>query len=796
MLVMKFGGTSVADAARIDEVARLIAAADEPVAAVVSAMSGVTDTLLQLGRAAASGHEVQATLAALRARHQSCPVDAIGAAALARDLDELERLLQGVALLRELTPRSIALLASFGERLSASIAASSLRALGRHAEAIDARRFVVTDARHESASVDLEATRARADKVIRPLLSRGVTPIITGFIGATPDGTTTLLGRGGSDWSGAIVGAVLDAREIWIWTDVDGILTADPRIVKEARRLDRVSYREAAEMSYFGAKVVHPKTMMPAQRQGIPIRIRSTFEPDKPGTVIDIDAPTLPQGVKTVTAIRALALVTIEGNGLSGVPGSARRIFHAAEQSGANVIMISQASSEQTVSLVVREDEVGALDAALKSSFDLEIRAGLVSAPRIQTGMAAVSIIGEGMAGTPGVSARFFGALGAARVNVAAIAQGASELSISVAVRESDAVRAVQVAHTAFGLTRVVHVALLGVGRVAGSLLRMIDETRTELAAQHGISLAIIGAATRSKAFTSDAAVPPTDVQARLDAAGPRPTDDAWLAALRGRATDLVLVDLSGSDTSDLHVAALQGGFHVVTANKIPLAGPRHADIARAAREAGVRYGFETTVGAGLPVVGTLRDLVHTGDRILSVEGCFSGTLGFVATRLQDGAPLADVIADAQARGYTEPDPRDDLSGKDVARKAMILARAMGWKVEDHDLTLTPFVPGLERGLDAAIEVEGPQMAAACADAAARGATLRYVARLEDGRVQVGLREVPVDSPIGSLRGPDNLLVFRTSRYRDNPLVVRGPGAGADVTAAGVLGDILRIAGL
>lgn len=799
MLVMKFGGTSVANGDRIREVARLAAAANEPVAVVVSAMSGVTDTLLTLGRRAATGdaEAVRAGLDALRERHLAVPVDGEAEARLREDLGELDRLLHGVLLLGELTPRSTALLASFGERLCATITAALLRATSHAAQAVDARRFVVTDDRYESATVDLAATRAQADVVLRPLLAAGSIPVITGFIGATPAGATTLLGRGGSDWTGAIVGAVLDAREIWIWTDVDGILTADPRIVKEARRLDAVSYREAAEMSYFGAKVVHPKTMAPAQRQGIPIRIRSTFAPDLPGTLILATAPALPQGVKTVTAIRDLALITVEGSGLSGVPGSARRIFHAAEQSGANVIMISQASSEQTVSLVVRSSEAEDLAAALRGAFELEILTDVVAPPRVQPGMAAVSIIGEGMAGVPGVSARFFGALGAAGVNVAAIAQGASELSISVAVRDADAVRAVQVAHTAFGLTRVVNLALVGVGRVAQALLRMIEETRQDLADRHGLELRVIGAATRSRAIVDHAGLAIDGLRGALDAADDRPTDAAWIAALReGHATDVVVVDLSGGDTTDLQLAALTAGFHVVTANKIPLASDRHAELAHAARAAGVRYGFETTVGAGLPVIGTLRDLVHTGDRILSVEGCFSGTLGFVATRLQDGEPLGAVIADAHARGYTEPDPRDDLSGKDVARKAMILARAMGWDVDASRLSLEPFVPDLDDGLEAAVVRHGAAFSARFAASAARGSTWRYVARLEGGQVSVALREVPLDSPIGSLRGPDNLLVFRTARYRDNPLVVRGPGAGADVTAAGVLGDVLRIAGV
>jgi aspartokinase/homoserine dehydrogenase 1 len=619
-----------------------------------------------------------------------------------------------------------------------------------------------------------------------------VVPVVTGFIGATEAGVTTLLGRGGSDYTGALVGAMLDADEVWIWTDVDGILTADPRLVRDARPLAKVSYREAAEMSYFGAKVVHPKTMLPCAERGIPIRIRSTFEPGRPGTWISADSSEVPFGVKTVTAVRRQALVTVEGRGLAGVPGTARRILGAAEAAGVNVVMISQASSEQAVSLVVPETDAARLGARLEADFALEREAGLLDPVRIQADVAVLSAVGEGMAGTPGISARLFRALGRTGVNVRAIAQGASELSISAAIGEVDVPKAVRAVHAAFGLTRRVDLAVLGTGRVARSFLRMLDETRAALRRSHGLDLAVLAIANRTSLWLDEHGGASID-----GAAEPRPGDGVLLARLDvARQGPVVLVDLTGSDTTALHLDAVDRGFHVVTANKIPLSGPLAASQAllAARRATGAAYGYETTFGAGLPVLHTLQELLATGDGVEEVSGCFSGTLGFLATRLQDGATLADAVREAEDLGYTEPDPRDDLSGLDVARKALIIARALGRPLEPDAVRRVPFVEGLERGLDVALAAEGPRLAARLADAAARGRVLRYVASIRADGVDVGLVEVPSDSPIGSLRGPDNILVFRTSRYQDRPLVVRGPGAGADVTAAGVLGDVIRVA--
>ncbi len=798
MLIVKFGGTSLADRERLNRAAGIVKNHSGPVACVVSAIGDTTDRLLEAGAHAEAGDALGASaiVQALREAHRlAAPKDATLQVHLDQLFTELSSILEGVRLLRELTPRSMALLSSFGERLSAPLFASLLP----EAEAVDAREVIVTTEEPAEARVLFEATAARVAERLRPIIDEGRVAVVTGFVGASEQGITTTLGRGGSDYTATLLGAFLEADEIHIYTDVDGVLTADPRLVRDARSLARVTYREAAEMSYFGARVLHPRTIQPAAAKQIPIRVRSSFQPERLGTLIAAEAPQAEAGVKTVTSARGQALVTIDGPGMAGVPGVARRVFEASELSGVNVVMISQASSEQTVSLVVSGVDAAALSAALEQRFAPELASGEIEEISTRAPVAVVSIIGDGMSGTPGIAGRLFSALGQAQVNVLAIAQGGSELSISAAVDEEQVERAVRAAHSAFGLTHVVNLLLLGAGTVGETLLRQLAETREAMRSELDLELRVVGLATSKKLLFDSHGVDPRAAIARLQtvAAEPRPDDATLIARFAAQqATEAVLIDATAAELTDLHLAALEAGAHVVTANKKPLSDRRErtAALFSAARKSGVRYRYETTFGAGLPVLHTLEELVHTGDRILGIRGCLSGTLGFVVTRIDEGASLLEATREAQERGFTEPDPREDLSGADVGRKALIIAHAAGIDLEPEDLELEPLVPGLDAGLEAACEVFEKELAVRRAEAESEGRVLRYIAEITPEKTRVGLYAVAADSPIGVLRGPDNILVFRTTRYDELPLVIRGPGAGAEVTAAGVLGDVLKTA--
>ncbi len=819
MLVHKFGGTSVENAARFQAAAELVLAHGRPAVVVTSAMAGVTDRLLAAAQAAEAGRDAdaRAALDELRIRHRQA-ADAIAAGAAAREslrgrlgegLDELAQLLHGVRLLRELTPRSRDLILSFGERLAALLFAAALDERGAGFRPVDARDFLRTDDGFGEASVDFDASRRLARAQLLPPDEREI-PVVTGFIAATADGLTTTLGRGGSDYTASLLGAFLDADEIWIWTDVDGVMTADPRVAPEARTLEAITYREAAEMAFFGSKVVHPRTMIPAVAAGIPVRIRNSFHPDRPGTRIAPGGGAAFQGVKTVASIGEMAMVTVEGRGMAGVTGIAARVFGAVARAGVNIYMISQSSSEQNISFLVRAADGPQAIAALEAELAPERLRRNVDPIDAQAPVGILTIVGEGMKGTPGISQRLFTALGRARINVLAIAQGSSELSVSVVVAQDDLHRAVGAVHTRFGLTRDTHVFLLGKGAIGRALLRQLLDARDRLRREHGLSLRVIGVAGRDEWLFHPLGL--SEDRLRRIAAGeslhalggaPRPADEEIIERLRRtQRLDVALVDATAAETGPLQLRALQAGFHVVTANKKPLSGPlaMYRALREAAAAQGVGLHFETTFGAGLPVLFTLQDLLATHDRIHRVSGCFSGTLGFICTGLQEGRPFADLVREAKARGFTEPDPRDDLSGLDVARKALIIAREIGAAIEMSDVKLEGLLPPEFAALPdvAAFLARVPELNASFAEraAAARaaGKTLRFVAEITPTAASVGLRAVPLESAEGQLFGPDNILVYQTDRYREHALVIRGPGAGAEVTAAGVFGDLLKVA--
>lgn len=808
-VVHKFGGTSVADAERYRHVAQLLLAREEPVqVTVVSAMKGVTDALIAMAEAAASGSiDWRELWHELRGRHRAAAVALLGEAAgptlewLDQRFDHLAQVLAALAVIGELPNEVLERVQGLGEVYSAHLLGHHLQALGEDCAVLDARDVLVVERNELGVAVDWALSAARLAEW------RGGHPqprvVATGFVARNHGGHITTLGRNGSDYSGAIFAALFGADELHIWTDVDGVLSADPRVVPEAVQLETLSYDEACELAYFGAKVVHPQTMYPAIERGLPIIIRNTFQPDHPGTRItassEVSGP-----IKGLTLSPDLAVLNLEGTGLIGVPGTAERVFSALHNARVSVVMISQGSSEHSICCVVRQGESERARDALLSAFAHELGQGQVHRVQLTTGISVLAAVGDGMAGQPGVAARLFESLGRAQVNILAIAQGSSERNISVAIDSQHAAKALRAAHAGFWLSpQTFAVGVIGPGNVGAAFLDQLLEARQQLLGKANVDL-------RLRAIASS----------RRMLLGARALSGDWRAALAGshEAVDLerftehllsahlphvVIVDCSGSAAvADRYEGWLAAGIHVVTPNKQAGSGPlpRFRAIRAAAAASGARFRYEATVGAGLPVITTLRDLVDTGDKVTSIEGIFSGTLAWLFNKYDGSVPFSQLVAQARSMGYTEPDPRDDLSGVDVARKLVILAREAGREIGLEDVAVESLVPAslgeasVEEFMARLHEVDAA-LALRLRDARARGCVLRYVARLSrDLQPSVGLVEMPADHAFANLRLTDNVVQFTTRRYSENPLVVQGPGAGPEVTAAGVFSDLLRVA--
>lgn len=811
--VHKFGGSSVADAVCMERVARILEQDPHPrLGVVLSACRGVTDALLNLVIAA---EKQETTLAErieqLRHRHQVIADTLLpdGArveymAKLEQDCRDIAGILQTVQLIRSASQTVRDLIAGYGEIWSTRLFSAYLRHRGRRpgsVQWVDARDVVSVEWGQLGPAVRWDISQANMDRITP---ADPATLIITGFVARDPNGLQTTLGRNGSDFSGSIFGALLNAEEIHIWTDVDGVLSADPRLVPDAKVIDSLSYNEAMELAYFGAKVIHPQTMAPAVSKNIPIWIRNTFAPEKAGSLI-CEKPTSQMAVKGITCIDKIALVNLEGAGMIGVPGTAHRLFGALRDHGISVILISQGSSEHSICFAIPEAEAARAEAVVRQAFDRELREGQIQSVEVDAGCSILAVVGDGMAGSHGVAAKVFGALGSAGVSVRAIAQGASERNISAVIDGKHSSRALRSVHSSFYLSpHTVSIGLIGPGTVGGVLLDQMASQVERLSRDLKLDLRVRGILSTKRMHLSDAEVP---LAGWRDAFNSKSEDaDLTRFAEHIRAHHLphaIIIDCSSSsDVAARYPAWLANGIHIVTPNKKANSSELelYARLHEARRQGNAHYLYEATVGAGLPVIQTLRDLRDTGDQIWRIEGILSGTLAYLFNVWDGTEPFSSVVRTAKAKGYTEPDPRDDLSGLDFARKLIILGREMGLRLELGDVQLEGLVPpalaqcSSQEFLDRLPEFDAP-MAERLKAARSRDRVLRYVGSLDaaTGKASVGLVELERSHTFANINLTDNVVRFMTSRYNQNPLVVQGPGAGPEVTAGGVFGDLLRV---
>ena len=806
--VLKFGGTSLGNSDRVREVASIITAQSEkgPTIAVVSALGHVTDELVAASELAKAGdRRYAAKLEEIRALHLESVKELISPedrSDVAKSVDSilagLEELLQGVSLVRECTARTQDGVLSVGERLSMILVAAALRAQGTDAEACDTTRLIVTDTNFGAASVDLTATRERVEPHFAQASSLQV---VTGFIAGTAAGETTTLGRGGSDYTATLLGAILDAEAVEIWTDVNGVMSADPRIVQEAFSLESLSYDELMELSHWGAKVMHPAAVQPAREKGLRVLIRNTLNREFEGTEVSEGAPTT-QGfpVRGIASINDVSLLRLEGTGLPGSTGTAERLFGALARQGISVILITQASSERSICFAVEPGKLNQAVAVIHDAFALERQAGLVEDLVVEERCSILAAVGDAMRESPGIAGRIFDVLGHHRVNVRAIAQGSSELNISFVVTEGDEERALRAVHRALFRPpgRSLWLYVTGVGRVGAALLDQIKAQAERLRAD-GVEVVLAGLSRSKGAVLQQTGLALSDWRGASEAEMTAGTDMVE-SAVRSDHPCRVFVDATASpEVTEDYETLLTAGVAVVSANKLAFSGSMERfETLRRLGAQGMGLFFETTVGAGLPVLKTIAGLVATGDEIERVEGVLSGTVGFISDRLMAGTPFSEALKEADDLGYTEPDPREDLGGRDVARKLVILGRMAGFSLELDDVHIEPLLPGKGWG-DMTVDEfwkRLPEVDTHFAErreqAMAAGQALRYLASVDNGQASIRMTEVAPKHPCFSLSDSENLVTIISTRYANTPLVVRGPGAGPDVTASGVFSDILR----
>lgn len=806
MKVLKFGGTSVGTAENIRIVKSIVGSQNCDIIVVVSALGGITDKILTAARNASVGAgDFHKDLAEIKIRHEEVIQSLFNGTGSIKNivtelLDELEQILTGITLVGELTSKTLDRIAGIGERISSHIVAQFIGA-----KRFDSSEFIRTDSNFGKAAVDFNVTNKNIETVFDGF--KGVV-VVPGFISKNVKGEFTTIGRGGSDYTAAIIAAALNVEILEIWTDVNGFMTADPRIISKAYTIPELTYSEAMELSHFGAKVIYPPTILPVYKKGIPILIKNTFEPENPGTRISSSVENgMDRVIKGISSISGIALVTLQGIGMVGVTGISMRLFTALARENVNVILISQASSENSISIAIEENAVEIARNAIQTDFEKEILNEQINKITIETNLSIVAIVGENMKHSTGIAGKLFSTMGKSGVNIIAIAQGASELNISWVVRNDVLRKTLNVVHESFFLSENIelNVFLMGIGTVGGNLLQQLQKQQDKLLKEKHLKIKLTGVANSRKMYFNRDGIEIATFREILDKSDKKSSIQDFANEIKEmNIYNSVFVDCTASDTvASIYKEILRSNISIVTANKAAASSDykNYSEIKKIAKQKGVKFLFETNVGAGLPIINTLNDLVNSGDKILKIEAVLSGTLNYIFNTISDEIPLSKTIKMAKDEGYSEPDPRIDLSGTDVARKVLILARESGYPIEMEDIRINRFIPdSFFAGtlddfwknisqLDNEFEEKRKKLAS-------ENKRWRFVARFENQIAEVGLQEVDPKHPFYDLEGSNNLVMYTTERYNQFPMLIKGYGAGASVTAAGVFADLIKVSNI
>lgn len=813
MKVLKFGGSSVAKPERIRGIAKILKeyyTQGEKFTVVFSAFGGVTDSLIEMSQLAAAGDDLYIEkFEAFQNRHFDAAKELLDIDRLKEVLPELENnhnvlknLLYGIFLVREASSRTMDYVLSFGERSSAFIISHVLKQNGLNAKYLDARRVIKTDKSFSSAKVDFSLSYKKIKEYYE---QNPEIHIVTGFIASAKGGLTTTLGRGGSDYTASLLAAGLNADLIEIWTDVDGVLTADPRKVKKAFTIPNMTYSEAMEMSHFGAKVIYPPTLQPALAKAIPLYIKNTFNPSFVGTLITKDSDPNGTDIKGISSIGHVALLTLQGSGLFGVPGIAGRLFSCLAQADINVILITQGSSEHSISFAVQPKVAEKAKKKVEKEFEYEMQLSIIDKVKMEDDLSVLAIIGENMRYRTGISGRLFQALGKNGINIVAIAQGSSELNISVVINREDESKALNALHQSFFLsdTKELHLYMIGVGLIGSTLIQQIQKQAAYLKQTRSLEIKVIGLANSKKMLFNENGIDLKNWKDSLYSSEREMKVAGFINTMKNiNLEHSIFIDNTASDQIANHYETiLDSSISISTPNKIATSSAylQYTRLKTIAKKRGVQFMYETNVGAGLPVISTLNDLINSGDQILKIEGVLSGSLSFIFNSFDSSKQFSDIVLEAKERGFTEPDPRVDLNGIDVRRKLLILAREAGLSLEANDVEINNILPTTcqeAKTVDdffTALFAANDHFTDLVKTSETENKKLRMVAKLDKGKASIGLEAVDNEHPFYHLSGSDNMIVFTTERYKERPLVVRGPGAGAEVTAAGVFAEIITI---